>query len=235
MKKAIPIITAALLLGAQALAFGTQEEQEIARSIEQFMQQYDPSRTYGPPSSSGSYNTSGTDLLSLFIQAYNLARNFFRGLPPLYLRGVSNVHDIRNRILDQGTTEITIVSGQVGRLPSLVVQSLEERVFIPDRTYPNLKLNWAMPQKDLERYRTWETRQDLRATLNLVPRGQDLSMEVFGVAEAIGFGFMMINSDLYLFTPYGQFFQVDPGPAGAFIPWIRLVANQLGDAKRRSQ
>lgn len=232
-RKALLALAAASLALSPAVAFGTAEEQEMARSIEQFMQQYDPSRTYGPPSSSGTYNTAGTDLLSLFIQAYNIARQFFRGLPPLYLRGVSNVQDIRNRILDRGTTEITIVSGQVGRLPSLIVQSLEERVFIPDRTYPNLKLNWAMPQKDLERYKAWETRRGLRAALYLVPRGQDLSMEIFAVAEAIGFGFMMIGSDLYLFTPYGQFFQVDPGPAGAFIPWIRLVANQLGDAKQR--
>jgi hypothetical protein len=231
-KVLLTLATASLAL-SPAVASGTPEEQEMAKSIEQFMQQYDPSRTYGPPSSSGTYNTGGTDLLSLFIQAYNIARQFFRGLPPLYLRGVSSVQDIRNRILDRGTTEITIVSGRVGRLPNLVVQSLEERVFIPDRTYPNLKLNWAMPQEDLQQYKGWETRKGLRANLYLIPRGQDVSMEIFAVAEAIGFGFMMIGSDLYLFTPYGQFFQVDPGPAGAFIPWIRLVANQLGDAKQR--
>ncbi len=232
-RKALLTLAAASLALSPAVAFGTPEEQEMARSIEQFMQRYDPGRTYGPPSSSGTYNTAGTDLLSLFIQAYNLARQFFRALPPLYLRGVSSVQDIRNRILDQGTTEITIVSGQVGRLPPLIVRSLEERVFIPDRNYPNLKLSWAMPQQDLEQYKAWETRQGRRATLYLVPRGQDIAMEVFAVAEAIGFGFMMIESDLYLFTPHGQFFQVDPGPAGAFIPWIRLVANQLRDARQR--
>lgn len=58
-------------------------------------------------------------------------------------------------------------------------------------------------------------------------------MDALGVTEALGFGFMMLNSDLYLFTANGYFFKVQPGPAGAFIPWFKLAMNQIQAAKAR--
>lgn len=231
--RAMVVVLIALLLGVGLAQ--SKEEQEMARNIEQFMKTYDPNRSYGAPGGTATYGGAGSDLLSLFIQAYNLARQFYRALPPIYLRNVQDPQAIRNKILDRGTYEIIAISGKVGRLPSGVVQALQERVFIPDRTYPNLRLTWSMAKEDLPKYAVWEKQPGLRAQLNLTARGEDVALEVLGVTEALGFGFLMMNNDLYLYTSAGQFFLVDPGPAGAFIPWVRLLATQVGDAKGRQE
>lgn len=231
--RAMVVVWLALLLGVGLAR--SQEEQEMARNIEQFMETYDPNRNYGPPSGAATYGGPGSDLLSLFIQAYNLARQFYPALPPIYLRDVQGLHTIRNKILDRGTHEIIAISGKVARLPGGVVQALRERVFIPDRTYPSLRLTWAMAKEDLPQYAAWGKQPGLRAQLNLTTRGEDWALEILGVMEALGFGFLMRNNDLYLYTSMGQFFLVDPGPAGAFLPWVRLLATQAGEAAGRQE
>lgn len=230
--KPLKLAAILLLLAAPVLAYGTPEEEQMRQTIEQFMRQYDPNRSYGTPSSSGTYS-QGSDLLSLFIKAYNIARQFIRNLPPIYLEDVTDVYAIRNKILDRSTYELTLVSGKVAKLPRAVVSAIQERAFIPDRTYPSIKINWAMPKEDLAPYKAWEKRQGLRAELYLVARGEDATMDALGITEALGFGFMMLNSDLYLFTANGYFFKVQPGPAGAFIPWFKLAMNQIQAAKAR--
>lgn len=219
------------LLGL-SLAQAQQEfpsEEEIRRLIQNFNSQYYPGAPgYAAPTQPLS---CGADLLSLALQAYNIARNFFRGLPHIYLRAVESPETIRNRILSHGVTEITLVTGKVARLPQRLTDALYERVAFSGRNYPHITLSWSMPKDELGRYQGWKGRNPQGATVNLSGRGEDILTEVLGIPEGLGFGFMMLNNDIYLFNC--AFFRVDPGPAGAFIPWIREVQRQITEGQRR--
>lgn len=223
-----------LLVPLMSLALAQADfpsESEVRRMIDDFMRGYNPGAPAGYTAPS-SPPQCGADLLSLAIQAYNVARTFFRGLPNIYLRGVSDQNAIRNAILGRGTYEMTIVTGKTARLSSFLVQALRERVFIPDRTYPQLTLYWSMPKDELDPYLEWKkANPPPRATLNLTGRGEDVLMDTLGVPESLGFAFMMLNNKVYLFNCV--FFEVDPGPAGAFIPWIRLVQSQIMQSQGR--
>lgn len=228
MKRAVLVLPFLALALAQA---DFPSEKEVRKMIDDFMRGYNPG---SPPAytAPASPPQCGADLLSLAIQAYNVARQFFRGLPNIYLRGVSDQNAIRNLILNRGTYEVVLVTGKTARLSPFLEQALRERVFIPDRTYPQLNLYWSMPKDELEPYLKWKSANPPpRANLYLTGKGEDVLMDTLGIPESLGFAFLMANNRVYLFNCV--FFEVDPGPAGAFIPWIRLVQQQIVQSQGR--
>lgn len=172
------------------------------------------------------FATTGTDLLSTFLQVYNQARQFYPSLPDLYLDDAVDLGELAGKLRGGEYASITVTTSKNVHLAGAIEDALRYRL----ERGPGIEVAWAMPRDEIND-RPWLSHPRYGEAY-VVARGEDVVQDLMGLTDRFGFSFMLLDNDLYVYTER-LLFRVRPGAAGSLVPWMRLAHDQIVAAKVR--
>lgn len=220
--KALMLLVILLLGSAQA---------SLRDIIDEFLEDFDPTQPVVLEGLGENIDGVGNrSLIARFIAAYNFARQIYPALPEIYLKDVVATGEIIQRIGQ--ASELTLVTSRAHRVPPTIIEALERRLF-PEQGGGLFTAYLSLARDEVPRFAEWRSREGLRGRLYVSARGQDPTSDLFGISELVGFSVLLIGNDIYLFTAGGTFFEVESRETRRFLPWLRLVRQQLAEASER--